>query len=29
VGGLRAWLLALRRRRLPMWEPTRRAAVPD
>ena len=29
VGGLRAWMLAARRKRLPMWEPTRRAALPD
>jgi cellulose synthase/poly-beta-1,6-N-acetylglucosamine synthase-like glycosyltransferase len=29
VGGLRAWGLAARRKRLPMWEPTRRAALPD
>jgi len=27
LGGLRAWLLAMRRQRLPMWEPTRRAAI--
>lgn len=29
VGGLKAWMLAARRKRLPMWEPTRRAALPD
>jgi hypothetical protein len=29
LGGLRAWLFAARRKRLPMWEPTRRAALPD
>ncbi|MEP7064410.1 MAG: glycosyltransferase [Gemmatimonadota bacterium] len=29
LGGLRAWLLAFRRKRLPMWEPTRRAAIPE
>jgi cellulose synthase/poly-beta-1,6-N-acetylglucosamine synthase-like glycosyltransferase len=29
LGGLRAWLLAMRRQRLPMWEPTRRAAIPE
>jgi len=29
LGGLRAWLLALRRQRLPMWEPTRRAAISE
>jgi cellulose synthase/poly-beta-1,6-N-acetylglucosamine synthase-like glycosyltransferase len=29
VGGLQAWLLAMRRKRLPMWEPTRRAPIPD
>lgn len=29
VGGLTAWMLAVRRKRLPMWEPTRRAALPD
>jgi hypothetical protein len=29
LGGLRAWMLAIRGRRLPMWEPTRRAAIPD
>ncbi len=29
LGGLQAWMLALRQRRLPMWEPTRRAALPD
>jgi hypothetical protein len=29
TGGLIAWILALRGMRLPMWEPTRRAAIPD
>lgn len=29
LGGLRAWMLAMRRKRLPMWEPTRRAAIPE
>jgi cellulose synthase/poly-beta-1,6-N-acetylglucosamine synthase-like glycosyltransferase len=29
LGGLRAWMLAMRRHRLPMWEPTRRAAIPE
>jgi len=29
LGGLSAWLLALRSKRLPMWEPTRRAAIPE
>jgi cellulose synthase/poly-beta-1,6-N-acetylglucosamine synthase-like glycosyltransferase len=29
LGGLRAWMLAIRRKRLPMWEPTRRAAIPE
>ena len=29
LGGLRAWLLAMRRQRLPMWEPTRRAAISE
>ncbi len=29
TGGLLAWIFALRGRRLPMWEPTRRAAIPD
>ena len=29
LGGLRAWMLAMRRQRLPMWEPTRRAAIPE
>ena len=29
LGGLRAWILAMRRQRLPMWEPTRRAVIPD
>jgi len=29
VGGLKAWMLAARRKRLPMWEPTRRDALPD
>jgi hypothetical protein len=29
TGGLIAWIFALRGRRLPMWEPTRRAAIPD
>ncbi len=29
LGGLGAWQLAMRSRRLPMWEPTRRAAIPD
>jgi cellulose synthase/poly-beta-1,6-N-acetylglucosamine synthase-like glycosyltransferase len=29
LGGLQAWLLAMRQQRLPMWEPTRRAAIPE
>jgi cellulose synthase/poly-beta-1,6-N-acetylglucosamine synthase-like glycosyltransferase len=29
LGGLNAWILVARGRRLPMWEPTRRAAIPD
>jgi len=29
TGGLIAWIFAIRGRRLPMWEPTRRAAIPD
>jgi cellulose synthase/poly-beta-1,6-N-acetylglucosamine synthase-like glycosyltransferase len=29
LGGLNAWLLAMRSKRLPMWEPTRRAAIPE
>lgn len=29
LGGLSAWLLAMRSKRLPMWEPTRRAAIPE
>jgi hypothetical protein len=29
LGGLNAWLLAMRQQRLPMWEPTRRAAIPE
>jgi cellulose synthase/poly-beta-1,6-N-acetylglucosamine synthase-like glycosyltransferase len=29
LGGLRAWMLMMRRKRLPMWEPTRRAAIPE
>jgi len=29
AGGLKAWMLAAQRKRLPMWEPTRRAALPD
>ena len=29
LGGLTAWLLLLRGERKPMWEPTRRAAIPE
>jgi cellulose synthase/poly-beta-1,6-N-acetylglucosamine synthase-like glycosyltransferase len=29
LGGLNAWLLLLRGERKPMWEPTRRAAIPE
>ena len=29
LGGLNAWLLAMRSQRLPMWEPTRRAAISE
>lgn len=29
VGGLLAWLIVMRRKRLSTWEPTRRAAIPD
>lgn len=29
LGGLSAWMLAMRSKRLPMWEPTRRAAIPE
>ncbi|MEO7040233.1 MAG: glycosyltransferase [Gemmatimonadaceae bacterium] len=29
LGGLSAWILAMRSKRLPMWEPTRRAAIPE
>jgi cellulose synthase/poly-beta-1,6-N-acetylglucosamine synthase-like glycosyltransferase len=29
MGGLLAWVIVLRRKRLSTWEPTRRAAIPD
>jgi cellulose synthase/poly-beta-1,6-N-acetylglucosamine synthase-like glycosyltransferase len=29
LGGINAWLLLLRGERKPMWEPTRRAAIPE
>jgi len=29
LGGISAWLLAMRGERKPMWEPTRRAAIPE
>jgi cellulose synthase/poly-beta-1,6-N-acetylglucosamine synthase-like glycosyltransferase len=29
LGGIDAWLLAIRGERKPMWEPTRRAAIPE
>jgi cellulose synthase/poly-beta-1,6-N-acetylglucosamine synthase-like glycosyltransferase len=29
LGGINAWLLAMRGERKPMWEPTRRAAIPE
>jgi len=29
LGGINAWLLAIRGERKPMWEPTRRAAIPE
>ena len=29
LGGINAWVLAMRGERKPMWEPTRRAAIPE